>query len=78
MAKQGTTWEEEGMGIKRVVGMCTSDSCHNMLSLLVTFATTSNTITTINEVLLRLFMLLLLTPWDIPHLTTLATLFNLL
>jgi hypothetical protein len=65
------------MGINMVAGMCTCSSYHNMLSLLlVTIATTSNTITTIDEILLGLFMLLLLMPWDIAHLTTLATLFN--
>jgi hypothetical protein len=40
------------MGISRVVGMCTSNSYHNMLSLLVTTATTNNTITTIDKILL--------------------------
>jgi hypothetical protein len=35
------------MGISMVLGMFTSSSCHNMLSLLVTIATTSNTIATI-------------------------------
>jgi hypothetical protein len=78
MAKQGTTGEEEGMGINRVVGMCTSCSCHNMLSLLVTTTITSNTIATFDEVLLGLLMLLLLTPWDIAHLIALTTLFDLL
>jgi hypothetical protein len=78
MAKQGTTREELGMGISMVLGMFTSNSCHNMLSLLVTITTTSNTIATINEVLLGLLMLLLLTPWDIAHLTALAILFDFL
>jgi hypothetical protein len=78
MAKQGTTREEEAIGISRVVGMCTSRSCHNMLSFLVTTATTSNTITIIDEVLLGLLVLLLLTPWDIAHLTTLTTLFDII
>jgi hypothetical protein len=78
MAKQRTTWEEEGMGIIRVVGMCTSSSYHNMLSFIVTTAITSNTIATIDGVLLGLLMLFLLTAWNIAHLTTLATLFDLL
>ncbi len=53
--------------------------CHNMLSfLLVTAATTSNTIAKIDEIPLGLLMLLLLMPWDIVHLTALATLFDLL
>jgi hypothetical protein len=43
------------MGISKVVGMCTGNSCHHMLSfLLVTTATTSNTIATIDEILLGL------------------------
>jgi hypothetical protein len=37
------------MGIYRVVGMCIGNSYHSMLSLLVTTATTNNTITTIDE-----------------------------
>jgi hypothetical protein len=50
-----------------------------MLSLLhVTTATIINTMATIHEILLGLLMLLLLTPWDIAHLTALATLPDLL
>ncbi len=66
------------MEINKVMGMCRSSSCHNMMSLLVTTATTSNTITTIDEILFRLLMLHLMMPWDIAHLTALATLFDLL
>ncbi len=66
------------MGISRVVGMCTSSNYHNVLPLLVTTTITNNTITTINKILLRLLMLFLLTPWDIAHLTTLETMFDLL
>jgi hypothetical protein len=66
------------MGISRVVGMYIKNSCHNMMSLLVTTATINNTIATIDEILFELFMLLLMMPWDIAHLTTLATLFDLL
>jgi hypothetical protein len=67
------------MGISRVVGMCTGSSCHNVLSLLlVTTATTINTIARIHQILLGLLMLLLLTPRDIAHLTALATLLDLL
>jgi len=55
-----------GMGINKVVGMCTCSSCHNMLSsLFVTTTTTINTIATIDKILFGLFMLLILTPWDI-------------
>jgi len=66
------------MGINKVMGMCRSSSCHNMMSLLVTTSTTSNTITTIDKILFGLFMLHLMMPWDIAHLTTLAALFDLL
>ncbi len=66
------------MGINKVMGMCRSSSCHNMMSLLVTTSTTNNTITTIDEILLGLFMLHLMMPWDIAHLTALVALFDLL
>jgi hypothetical protein len=66
------------MGIRKVVGMCIGSSYHNMLSFLVTTTTTNNTIATTDEILLGLLMLFLLMPWDITHLTTLATLFDLL
>jgi len=47
-----------GIGISRVVGMCTGSNYHNILSLLlVTITTTNNTIVTINEILLGLFVL---------------------
>jgi flagellar biosynthesis protein FliQ len=46
--------------------------------LLVTIATTNNTLTIIDKILLGFFMLFLLTPWDISHLIALATLFDLL
>jgi hypothetical protein len=70
---------EEGMGISRVVGMCIGNSYHNMLSLLlITIATTNNTITTIDKILVGMFMLILLTPWDISDLIAMATLFDLL
>jgi flagellar biosynthesis protein FliQ len=67
------------MGINKVLGMCIGNSCHNMLSvLLVTTATTNNTITTIDKILVGMFMLILLTPWDISDLIAMATLFDLL
>jgi hypothetical protein len=67
------------MGISKVVGMCTGNSCHNMLSLpLVTTTTTTNIIPTIYEILVGLLMLLLLTPWAIALLTALAALLDLL
>lgn len=67
------------MGISKVVGMCTGNSCHNMLSLpLVTTTTTTNIIPTIYEILVGLLMLLLLTPWAIAHLTALAAVLDLL
>jgi hypothetical protein len=66
------------MGINKVMGMCRSSSCHNMMSLLVTTAITGNTITTINVILLGLLMLHLMMPWDIAHLIALATLFDLI
>jgi hypothetical protein len=78
MAKQGTIGEDEAIGISKVVRMCTSRSCHNMLSFLVTTATTNNTIATIDEVLLELLVLLLLTSWDIAHLIALTTLFDII
>jgi flagellar biosynthesis protein FliQ len=65
------------MGINKVVGMCISNSCHNMLSLFpITTAITSNTITSIDKILLGLFMLLLLTSWDVAHLIALVTILN--
>ncbi|CAK9224111.1 unnamed protein product [Sphagnum troendelagicum] len=59
-----------GMGISKVVGMCTCSSCHNMLpSISFTTATISNTIATIDKILFGLFMLLILMPWDIVAVT---------
>jgi hypothetical protein len=66
------------MGINGVVGMCTGSNYHNVLSLIVTATITNNTIATIDKILLGLLMLLLLTQWDITHLTTLETMFDLL
>jgi hypothetical protein len=65
------------MGINKVVGMCTSNSYHNMISFLVTTTITNNTIAIINEILFRLLMLLSLTQWDIAHFIALTTLLDL-